>query len=284
MNITFSGQTDRGKVRKANEDYFAHEKISENEYVFIVADGMGGHQAGDVASKLGTETFTKVYRDLREKNNPINEVMQQSIKEANAAILAKASTDISKKGMGTTFSALVLLDMKAYIVHVGDSRIYLIREDNIQKITTDHTFVEKMMEEGRLSEEEARNHPQKNILYMSLGARESFAPIIIEDLEINNGDLFVMCSDGLNNMVSDDTIMEYSLSHNTPGELVEDLIKLANDKGGTDNITIQAIRVGNNDKYRDTEPIGIIKNKTVQMALAIIGVLVILLIIFFAVF
>lgn len=278
MKITYSGKTDKGRVRKANEDYFANEKISDNEYLFIVADGMGGHQAGDVASRLGTLTFIDVYKSLRENDNTIVDSMQQSIKEANATILAKASSDLSKKGMGTTFSALVIYDMKAHIIHVGDSRIYLIRNEEIQKITTDHTFVEKMMEEGRLSEEEARNHPQKNILYMSLGARESFAPIVISDFDVNNGDLFIMCSDGLNNMVPDDLIKEYSLSHSSPKELVEELTKLANDRGGTDNITIQAVLVGKNQDFKKTEPIGIVKRKGVMIVLSVIVILVIFLI------
>ena len=280
MKITYSGNTDKGRVRKANEDYFANEKLSDKEYLFVVADGMGGHQAGDVASKLGTLTFISVYKSLRSKGKSIAESMKQSINEANATILTKASSDLSKKGMGTTFSALVISDMKAHIIHVGDSRIYLIRENEIKKITTDHTFVEKMMEEGRLSEEEARNHPQKNILYMSLGARESFAPIAINDLEVKNGDLFVMCSDGLNNMVSDDKIKDYSVSHGSPRELVDELIKLANDRGGTDNITIQAVRVGKNQNFRKTEPINMVKKKGVIIALSLIGILVIFLILF----
>lgn len=280
MKITYSGNTDKGRVRKANEDYFANERISDKEYLFIVADGMGGHQAGDVASKLGTLTFINEYKSLRAKNNSIGDSMQQSIKEANATILAKASADLAKKGMGTTFSALIIADMKAHIVHVGDSRIYRIRDNEIRKITTDHTFVEKMMEEGRLSEEEARNHPQKNILYMSLGARESFAPIVIDDLEVKNGDIFIMCSDGLNNMVPDDVIREYSLSQGSPKELVDELIKLANEKGGTDNITIQAVQLGKNQNFKKTEPINIVKKKGVIIALSLIGTLVIFLILF----
>jgi protein phosphatase len=280
MKITYSGNTDKGRVRKANEDYFANEKISENEYLFVVADGMGGHQAGDVASKLGTLTFVSEYKSLREKKNSIADAMQQSIKEANTNILAKASADLAKKGMGTTFSALVISDMKGYIVHVGDSRIYLVRDSEIRKITTDHTFVEKMMEEGRLTEDEARNHPQKNILYMSLGARESFAPIMINDMEVKTGDIFIMCSDGLNNMVQDDTIREYSMSHSSPKELVDELIKLANEKGGTDNITLQAIQIGKNHSFKKTEPINIIKKRRVIFALSLIGIFVIFLILF----
>ncbi len=280
MRLLFYGQSDKGRVRKANEDYFANEKLNKNEHLFIVADGMGGHQAGDVASKLGTLTFIKEYRVLRGKQNPIADSMQQSLRKANLTILEKASADPSKKGMGTTFSAMVITGKKAHIIHVGDSRIYLIRDKEIQRITTDHTFVEKMMEEGRISEEEARNHPQKNILYMSLGARESFSPIVIEDFEVKDGDIYVMCSDGLNNMVSDELIKDHSLSC-LPKELVEKLIKLANEKGGTDNITIQAIKVGGNMDRKKTEPIKIQKRKSIMLILSFIAILVILLVLFF---
>lgn len=280
MRLLFYGQSDKGRVRKANEDYFANEKLNKNEHLFIVADGMGGHQAGDVASKLGTLTFIKEYRVLRGKQNPIVDSMQQSLRKANLTILEKASADPSKKGMGTTFSAMVITGKKAHIIHVGDSRIYLIRDKEIQRITTDHTFVEKMMEEGRISEEEARNHPQKNILYMSLGARESFSPIVIEDFEVKDGDIYVMCSDGLNNMVSDELIKDHSLSC-LPKELVEKLIKLANEKGGTDNITIQAIKVGGNMDRKKTEPIKIQKRKSIMLILSFIAILVILLVLFF---
>ncbi|MCK4763205.1 MAG: Stp1/IreP family PP2C-type Ser/Thr phosphatase [Candidatus Aminicenantes bacterium] len=280
MKINYSGQTDKGRVRKANEDFLAYEKISENEYLFIVADGMGGHQAGDVASKLGTQAFVSAYKSLRGNDDTISETMQQSIKEANTTILAKASADLSKKGMGTTFSAMVISDMKAHIVHVGDSRIYLIRDNRIHKITTDHTFVEKMMEEGRLSEEEARNHPQKNILYMSLGARESFAPVLIEDYEVREGDLFILCSDGLNNMVSDEQILEFSFKHPSPTEMVAALIDQANEQGGTDNITVQAIEIGSKNNSGETEPINIVKRKGAVFALSFIALLIILFIIY----
>jgi protein phosphatase len=261
MKIDFFGKTDKGKVRKNNEDFFAGEKVKNEEYVFVVADGMGGHRAGDVASKLGTLTFIKYYKKLRKKRIPILEAINRSVARANGAILKKASSDPKKRGMGTTFSAAIISGMKAYIAHVGDSRIYLIRNGQLLQLTTDHTFVGKMVEEGRITEEEARDHPQKNILYMSLGAREAFHPEVSEYFDCQAGDMFLLCSDGLNNMVTDETIKEYVLSYDTR-ESVDALIKLANSNGGSDNITIQVVQVNSNRVPDDTEPIPIIEDSS----------------------
>jgi protein phosphatase len=260
MRIDYFARSDKGRVRKTNEDYFSGERIKDNEYLFVVADGMGGHRAGDVASRLGTQNFVRHYKKLRKKKNSIMDAMNRALEKANNVILAKASSDSRKRGMGTTFSAVVISRKSAYIVHVGDSRIYLIRGDEILQLTTDHTFVGKMLEEGRITEDEARDHPQKNILYMSLGARKTFEPEIKMQVDIMESDIFMMCSDGLNNMVSDNTIKEYVLSYNTY-DAVEELIKLANDNGGTDNITIQVIHVEKTREPAKTEPIPIVKEK-----------------------
>ena len=249
MKLTFFGNSDIGRVRRTNEDNFSGKRVAENEHLFIIADGMGGHQAGEVASKLGITSFIRKYRKLRKHGLAVEESMVKSMKQANSSILKRALTDPYKRGMGTTFTALVIYNRKATIVHVGDSRIYLIRNNKIKKITTDHTFVEKMLKEGKISEEEARDHPQKNILYMSLGARESYIPEIINDMPIKKGDVITMCSDGLNNMVEDETIKKYSLG-NDPEESVNALIDLANENGGGDNITIQIIHAGPSAKKR----------------------------------
>ncbi|MCP5048593.1 MAG: Stp1/IreP family PP2C-type Ser/Thr phosphatase [bacterium] len=259
MRIDFFGNSDKGNVRKGNEDFYANEKIMPGEYLFVVADGMGGHRAGDVASRLGTLSFVKSYKKLRKRKYDVPVAINRSLAKANGSILKKASSDPRKRGMGTTFSAIVMIDMKAYIAHVGDSRIYLIRDDQMLQLTTDHTFVGKMVEEGRITEDEAREHPQKNILYMSMGAREAFEPEVNEYFELHKDDLFIMCSDGLSNMVSDETIKEYSLSF-SPKEAVAELIKLANSNGGTDNITVLAIQVNPNKEPHKTEPIPIVQD------------------------
>jgi protein phosphatase len=256
MDIKFFGKSDIGKTRRTNEDFFLSQKLNDREYIFIVADGMGGHQAGDVASELGTNTFLREYKLRRSAGMDIREAMEESIYKANDSILQMAASDPRKSGMGTTFSACVVYDSFAHIIHVGDSRVYMVRDEHLSRMTRDQTFVEKMVEEGRISEEEAREHPQKNILYMSLGAQESFEPEARSDIEINDGDIFVICSDGLNNMISDDVILEYTLSY-PPEEAVERLIEAANDMGGMDNITILIVEVGKRKKSKDTEPIDI---------------------------
>jgi len=260
MRIDYFGKSDKGRVRKTNEDHFAIEKINPDEYLFVVADGMGGHRAGDVASKLGTLSFLKHYKKCRKKKYAIFNSMNRALLKANTAILDKADADPEKRGMGTTFSAMVISDSKAHMVHVGDSRIYLVRNDTIEQVTTDHTFVGKMVEEGRLSEEEAREHPQKNILYMSLGARKAFEPEIDMQLDLEENDILIICSDGLSNMVEDKVLKEYAVSYD-PKKAVEELINLANDNGGQDNITLLITRVEPNREPDKTEPIPIIKKK-----------------------
>lgn len=254
MNIHFFAKSDIGRVRAANEDSFLSEKISDNEYLFVVADGMGGHQAGDIASKLASESFFDHYRALRKKGAAVSAAIDQSVRRANLVVFRKAAADIEKRGMGTTFSAVVINGMKAFIAHVGDSRVYLVRRNRIKRLTTDHSFVEKLVEEGRISPDEARDHPQKNVLYMSLGARESFSPEIMNDIILEDGDALIMCSDGLSNMVDDDTLMNVAMG-GYPEEAAEELVRLANDHGGADNITVQVIRLGTLETLEKTKPI-----------------------------
>ena len=258
MDIHFFAKTDVGKVREGNEDFFLNDKISEDEYLFIIADGMGGHQAGDVASKLAAETFLDAYHLFRKKEHSIDESMELAIKRSNSTILKKAASDPNKRGMGTTFSAIVISGMRAYIIHIGDSRIYLVKKNRIRRVTTDHTFVEKLVEEGRISPEEARDHPQKNVLYMSLGAREGFSPEILKEMQLEEGDAIVMCSDGLSNMVADEQIKETVLSF-YPEEAADQLVKMANSNGGTDNITLQVIRLGSLEMLEKTKPLRMFK-------------------------
>lgn len=273
MDVHFFAKSDVGRVRAANEDYFLNEKIAEGEYLFIVADGMGGHQAGDVASRLASDTFFESYRGLRKKGTPIQASMDLSMRKANSVVFKKAASDVAKRGMGTTFSALVIAGMKAFIAHVGDSRVYLVRKNKIRRLTTDHSFVEKLVEEGRISADEARDHPQKNVLYMSLGARESFTPEMQGDIPLEEGDALVMCSDGLSNMVEDETLMNVAMDY-FPEEAAHTLVKLANSHGGTDNITVQVVRIGTLEALEKTKPIRL--NRPRRKLVTVVALLVLL--------
>ncbi len=275
----YFGNTDVGKVRKNNEDFYVYKKIDKDEHLFIVADGMGGHRAGDVASSLGTTTFVKEYKKLRGKDNSISDSLNLSLQKANTSILNKATKEPEKKGMGTTFSALVIKDMKGNIIHVGDSRIYLIRKNKIKRLTRDHTFVEKMIEEGKIKEKDAKTHPHRNILYYSLGARDSLTPQLIENFDIFEKDAFLLCSDGLNSMVEDTSIKDYCILY-PPQRAVNELIHLANINGGTDNITIQIVHFGNVAEQDKTETlnVGILREKKTFFIWSLIVLLLIFLI------
>lgn len=281
MKVTFFGKTDIGQVRRGNEDYFYNEQLSEEEYLFIVADGMGGHLAGDVASRLGTHTFVDIFRSLRASGTHIMDSMLHAIREANSAIIKKSNADSSKRGMGTTFSALAIHGDRGYIVHVGDSRIYRVREGQIKKLTTDHTFVEKMVEEGRITELEARDHPQKNILYMSLGARERFIPESLDEIPVFDGDTFVLCSDGLSNMLTDQYIAEVCQRF-TVDEAVIRMVETANRQGGMDNITVQVVYAGEPGDHSKTEPIQLPPRKSrIGAAIFLVGTILLVLLAIF---
>ena len=205
------------------------------------------------------------------------ESMELAIKKANTVVFEKAAADIAKRGMGTTFSAMIIADMKAFIAHVGDSRVYLIRKSKIRKITTDHSFVEKLVEEGRISPEEAREHPQKNVLYMSLGARESITPEMLNANILEDGDALIMCSDGLSNMVTDENLMK-TVMDEYPEDAANALVKLANVNGGADNITIQIVRIGSLEMLEKTKPIRVAKSrKKIFGAISLLVLLAILL-------
>lgn len=269
MDIHFFAKTDIGRVRSGNEDYFLNEKIADEEFLFCVADGMGGHLAGDVASRIACEKFVENYKSSRKKKLPVPEAMEFAIRRANQAILKKAEDDPMKRGMGTTFSSVIILEKKAYIIHIGDSRVYFIREGRIKRLTTDHTFVEKLVENGRISIEEAREHPQKNVLYMSLGARDGFFPEIIKDFAIQDGDAFVICSDGLSNMVDEELIKKVVLSM-LPEDAAEELVHIANSSGGNDNITLQVVRIGSIESLEKTKPVKIASVKKSRISFLIL--------------
>lgn len=232
---TFS-MTDAGRRRDLNEDYlFASETaVGKLPNLFIVADGMGGHKAGEYASKTAVETIVECIRD--NDSGLAVAVMKKAIGEANQRVLKESITDIEKEGMGTTIVAATLKEDKLIVANVGDSRLYIVNERGITQITTDHSLVEEMIRNGRIARKDARNHPDKNKITRAIGV---FPKVDIDffEIKVTPGDMVLMCTDGLTNMVEDEEIKRIILGQRDIVEKTTMLIETANKNGGTDNIT-----------------------------------------------
>lgn len=228
--IDFAAITDKGKTRKDNEDYFA----AQNN-LFIVADGMGGHKAGDVASKLAVQTITKLNRASRGQADK-EKLIEAFFSKANKAVNERAKRISHEQGMGTTMTLMLIDQEKAYIGHIGDSRAYLFRNGKLKQLTNDHSLVADMVQEGKITEEEAREHPYRNVITKALGSEEKIKPDIFS-VNLKDGDRLLLCSDGLTSMVDDATLHEVLSSSETLKAAGNTLIKKANDNGGADNIT-----------------------------------------------
>ena len=229
--------TDVGKTRLMNQDYvyYSTKPVGNLPNLFILADGMGGHKAGDMASRYTVETMVKLVSDSDE-NDPIS-ILNSAIQQVNTDILRKAQESEDYNGMGTTLVVSCIRDSILHVANVGDSRLYVIGE-KIQQITRDHSLVQEMVRMGELDPEQARKHPKKNIITRALGA-EKTVDIDFFDLKLEPGDVVLMCSDGLSNMVEDSQLRE--IISDTSTDLDEKgriLIREANRNGGKDNIAI----------------------------------------------
>lgn len=237
MLKTFS-ITDIGKKRKLNQDYvFASDKPLGNlPNIFIVADGMGGHNAGDYASKYTVETMKEEIERSFEKN-PVK-IMGRAIEIANDHIRKKAEEEETLNGMGTTVVAATCLgDKYLEVANVGDSRLYVVNDRKIEQITRDHSLVEEMIRMGGIDRASARSHPDKNIITRAIGARDT-VEIDFFNVELNPGDIVLMCSDGLTNMLEDGEIHRILGGRGSVEEKAEELVKAANNNGGRDNIAV----------------------------------------------
>lgn len=223
-----------------NQDfvYASEEPVGNLPNLFVVADGMGGHRAGDFASRYTVEIIQKSIRANRERN-PIK-IIRMAIETANMKVLEKANSDENLAGMGTTVVVATVVGNYIYVANVGDSRLYLIR-DGIQQVTRDHSLVEEMVRMGEINREQARNHPDKNIITRAVGVR-SRVSIDFFDMKLEKDDTVLMCSDGLSNMLEDGEIKEIirTGSHDLP-EIALQLIGRANQNGGRDNIAVVLI-------------------------------------------
>lgn len=236
---TFS-MTDTGVLREMNQDYYFASDMAVGNLpnLYIVADGMGGHKAGEYASRYTTERIVASVSRSAEKE-PIA-ILKEAIRKANEILLMEAREDMSKRGMGTTIVAATINENHMVVANVGDSRLYVV-SDRVRQITKDHSLVEEMVRLGEMDEQEARRHPDKNIITRAIGATDSIEADFFE-VDLGPKDSILLCTDGLTNMVDDEAIRQIIQSHTKPEEQIQTLIHTANKNGGSDNITAILIR------------------------------------------
>ena len=235
MLKTYS-MTDIGRRRKLNQDtvYSCEHPLGNLNNLFIVCDGMGGHRAGDYASAYTVKAIEREV-EVCEDSSPIK-ILREAITVANTEIYNKASTEADFAGMGTTCVAATVEEDILYVANVGDSRLYLIDKD-ITQVTKDHSLVAEMVRKGSIDENQAKSHPDKNIITRAIGAAPS-VDIDFFEVELNPGDIVLMCTDGLTNMVDDDEILRIVRTGVDVADVAENLIKMANHNGGKDNIGV----------------------------------------------
>lgn len=245
------GSSDKGMIRSGNEDKFlilesedASDFKTSKAHMFVVADGMGGHLAGEVAAEIVCEVFGESWKnEWPAEDQDRLEILDRWIREANKRIYEKGISDpMNCANMGSTVSTLLIEGDNAWIGHVGDSRIYRLRDSVLEQITEDHTEVAFMVKLGRISPEEARTHPRRPILLKCLGDEE-LKDIYTRQEKIEPGDRYLVCSDGVNEMIEDKDIGSILSSDKDPKRAVERLIEVANDMGGKDNITAIVVDV-----------------------------------------
>src|SRR6476620_361718 len=253
VTIDAFGLTDVGRKRKHNEDAFA---LDLNDGLFIVADGMGGHAAGEVAAKITVETIGEFIAATRQKEEAPwtfrydtklqfnSNRLAIAIEKANERVMAAVAAQPWLKGMGTTVVAGLLNEKVLSLAHVGDSRAYLYRAGELSRLTDDHSWVHEQVTAGILTEEEAKTHPLKNVVTRALGGGPSVSPDL-QELVFSVGDRYLFCSDGLTTMVSDEEIHDTASTVRQPQSLCQKLVDLANEKGGVDNITVVVVDIFN---------------------------------------
>lgn len=228
--------TDIGLRRQLNQDFiFSSEApVGSLPNLFIVADGMGGHKAGDFASRYAVETIVDEIKSTSEKEPAA--ILNKAISKANEYTIQKAAEDEKLSGMGTTVVIATCIGSSLEVANVGDSRLYLIN-DKIEQVTIDHSLVEEMVRMGSINRETARNHPDKNIITRAIGAQDTVEADIFT-LEVGIGDMILLCSDGLTNMIEDEDILKVLKSGGSLKEMAEELVRTANNNGGKDNISL----------------------------------------------
>lgn len=240
FSLNIGNHSDVGKEREINEDYFGtfHGNFG---VLLVVCDGMGGHKGGEIASRLSVESIKNYFESLKENYNPQTELLA-ALSAANATLLDYAKTNPSVNNLGSTAVIALFKQGKLFTANLGDSRIYSVKENKIEQLTKDHSLVQQMVDSKMISEEDAKTHPKKNVITKSLGTSIAVEPDVTEPIKFNVSDAFILCTDGLTTHVSDEEILK-AVSGLSPQDAANRLVELANERGGTDNITIQIAKV-----------------------------------------
>ncbi|HLM54594.1 MAG TPA: Stp1/IreP family PP2C-type Ser/Thr phosphatase [Pyrinomonadaceae bacterium] len=244
--IVASVQTDKGCVREINEDSGRLVRpndarlLEERGLLLVVADGMGGHSAGEVASQMAVDLISRLYY---QSQGDALAALRDAVSEANRRIFSAAAADESKRGMGTTCTALAIRGGEATVAHVGDSRCYMVRGGDIYQLTEDHSAVMEMVRHGLISKEEARTHEDKNVILRALGTTPEVEVAMAEPFAVREGDRLLLCSDGLHDLVTDEEIGQTLAGADDLHAAGQQLIELAKGRGGHDNITVGIVGV-----------------------------------------
>jgi protein phosphatase len=237
---SFAGRTDVGVIRSGNEDSFL---MVPDDGVFIVADGMGGHAAGEVASEMAVKIIGQAITGIAgQSDDDVADQIRRAIQEANSQIFQRTLTETEKRGMGTTATAMLINGQHYLIGHVGDSRAYLFREHRLIQLTKDHSYVQEQVDAGYLTPEQARTHPYSNVITRCVGANAEVVPdLYLGTLRPN--DVYLLASDGLTGMLEDHELNTLMEAEGEPEVIVETLIAEANRRGGLDNITAIILKI-----------------------------------------
>lgn len=303
MDLYYHGLSDIGNIRANNEDYLFAGKLKADEYLFIVADGMGGHQAGEVASRKAVSMFVlqlekRKNSDTEENNNHILEELKRIVIDINETLIQESRRSFRKDGMGTTLSALYIRNDRGYIAHVGDSRIYQFSNSSpdsgninssdasgqfrqFMQLTEDHSFVGRLIKDGFITKKEARDHPKRNVLYQSIGIKKDIRVQCTGPIHIQYGQKYLLCSDGLHGIVPDNEIKGYMIGKSTV-QIAEQLVERAKFKGGPDNISVIVISTEKDETLNITDTVEMNpaikkKRKTKIWLFILLGLLVLLL-------
>jgi len=241
LQLNIGNYSDVGKAREINEDYFGSFSGSFGS-LLLVCDGMGGHKGGEIASRLAVETISNHFEKLNDNYN-ISEVINKSLEAANTSIILKAKENSDLTDMGSTVVLVLIKDELVYYTSLGDSRIYKIRDGAIDQITKDNSLVQQMVDSNIITEDEAKVHPKKNVITKALGTNDELEQEYYEPFKLIENDKLILCSDGLTAHVDEEEIFQLS-ENNPPQQAAQKLVELANDRGGTDNITVQIVAVG----------------------------------------